>query len=222
VGHLDTCGYTQLRTTGAVHSDDLTSAPAPLGASEFVDVDVDQLATAGARYAVVSILSYNDVAFTDMAEAFAGFMLRAATPHSSGVFDARAVEQRFDLTGPGKVTIPFVVDLAERTMRWSWAAGRRQLGPARCWSVTVTRITRFRRREHEPVDAFTARLATGDGDGEAVPGDTASAALQLLVRGDLPAPDGAEVYALHPAGWDAAKVRLLAAADLAGMLTPSM
>jgi hypothetical protein len=68
------------------------------------------------------------------------------------------------------------------------------------------------------VGAFAGRLATADHDGRGVPQDAAASALQLLVRGDLPAPDGAEVYALHPAGLQAATVRLLSASDLAGAL----
>lgn len=116
--HVGTCDYTSLRIDGAVHSGDLTSAPPPQGASEFVDLDVERLAASGARHAVMVILSYNNVPFTNMSEAFAGLMLRTAAPGSGEVFDARAVEQRFDLTGPGKVTVPFVVDLA--------VAGRRR------------------------------------------------------------------------------------------------
>jgi hypothetical protein len=49
--HVATCDYTSLRVDGAVHSGDLTSAPPPGGSSEFVDLDVDELAAAGARYA---------------------------------------------------------------------------------------------------------------------------------------------------------------------------
>jgi hypothetical protein len=259
--HVGTCDYTRLRFAGraAVHSGDLTSAPAPLGASEFVDLDVPALGAAGARYAVVTILSYNNVPFTNMAEAFAGFMLRTAEPDSGEVFDARTVEQRFDLTGPGKVTITFVVDLAARTMRWldvnarvtgtdhavhrhhdtlatiaaaltdSFAAGTRvTLGELARWHAAAradqvivrdgNRLSRYARRGGEPVDAFASRLATADRDGQGVPQDGSTAALQLLVRGDLPTPDGAEVYALHPAGLDAAMVRLLTASDLAGAL----
>ncbi|HXV92858.1 MAG TPA: RING finger family 4 domain-containing protein, partial [Pseudonocardia sp.] len=116
--HVATCDYTNLRLDGAVHSGDLTSAPPPLGASEFVDLDVEVLGTIGARYAVVVVFSFDDVPFTETAEAFAGVMVRADAPTEGEVFDARAVEQRFDLTGPGKVTLPLVVDLAEHTMRW--------------------------------------------------------------------------------------------------------
>ncbi|MEV4758400.1 MXAN_6230/SCO0854 family RING domain-containing protein [Micromonospora sp. NPDC049559] len=281
--HVATCDYTSLRVPGAVHSGDLTSAPAPRGASEFIDLDVETLAAAGGRYAVVAVLSYNDVPFTEMAEAFAGFMLRAAGADAANAeagsdgggeeeragsdggggeaFDARAVEQRFDLTGPGRVTIPFVVDLAERTMRWldvdalvtgtdhavhrhhdrfavvadalteSFAAGARvtlgQLGrwiaAARAPEVLVRRdeeVWSYRRRAGESVASFAARLATADGDGRAGAAEAATAGVQFLLRGDLPAPPGAQVYALHPARLDADAVRLLAAADVPALLAP--
>jgi hypothetical protein len=123
--HVATCDYTNLRvlSDAAVHSGDLTSAPAPLGATEFVDLDVDDLA-ALARYAVVVVFSYNSVPFLDMAEAFAGWMVRAAPPTEGEIFDARVVEQRFDLTGPNRGSLALVVDLREATMRWIDVAPR--------------------------------------------------------------------------------------------------
>ena len=123
--HVETCDYTNLRVGGdaAVHSGDLTSAPAPLGASEFVDLDLDALA-ALARYAVVVVFSYNSVPFVDLAEAFAGWMVRATPPAEGEVFDVSAVEQRFDLTGRSRGTLALVVDLREATMRWVDVAPR--------------------------------------------------------------------------------------------------
>ncbi|MFC0504152.1 MXAN_6230/SCO0854 family RING domain-containing protein [Micromonospora costi] len=259
--HVGTCDFTNLRLPGAVHSGDFTSAPAPRGASEFIDLDVDVLAKQGGRYAVMSVLSYNNVPFLDMAEAFAGFMVRDQLGGRREPFDARAVEQRFDLTGPGKVTIPFVVDLHARTMRWldvaakvtgtnhavhrhadqfstvaralvaSFEAGGRvtlgELGrwiaAARAREVIVRSpagMTLFRRADHESVSTFALRLRTGLSSSPATAEDAASAALQFVARGDLPTPDGAEVYALHPGQLDAGRVRLLAAPDVPAMLAP--
>lgn len=45
--------------------------------------------------------------------------------------------------------------------------------------------------------------------------------LQFLMRGDLPSPKDASVYALHPALLDPTRVRLLTASDLAAQLAPS-
>ena len=109
---LGECSFRELRfaETGAVHSGDLTSAPAPLGASEFMDLDASVLREAGVRYVVMSVLSYNGVAFENMAEAFAGYMLRESA--GAQVFDARTVEQRYDLRGQEQVSVPLALDLA--------------------------------------------------------------------------------------------------------------
>jgi hypothetical protein len=111
------CDYTHLRLgDGATHSGDLTSAPPPLGASEFVDLHFDELERLGARHLVLVVFSYNDVAFDDMADAFAGFM---AAPAAAVPFDPAAVLQRFDLRGKARIAIPMVVDLERRTMLWT-------------------------------------------------------------------------------------------------------
>ncbi|MEH1017767.1 MXAN_6230/SCO0854 family RING domain-containing protein [Micromonospora sp. CPCC 206060] len=116
------CDYTRLRfaDNAAVHSGDLTSAPAPLGASEFVDLDVSALRRRGIRYLTMVVFSYNDVPFDAMDDAFAGFM---ADPGRSGApFEPKAVEQRFDLTGRVRVATPLVVDLRAGVLRWVDAA----------------------------------------------------------------------------------------------------
>ncbi|WP_052412483.1 MXAN_6230/SCO0854 family RING domain-containing protein [Streptomyces mutabilis] len=118
--HIGTCDYTRLRFAGsaAVHSGDLQSAPAPRGANEYVDLDLDQLAAAGVRYLVAAVFSYNNVPFDQLAEAFAGFMARDEDGNTGAVFDPRKVEQRFDLTGQARASVPLLIDVQGRTMRW--------------------------------------------------------------------------------------------------------
>ncbi|WP_206505390.1 TerD family protein [Streptomyces chrestomyceticus] len=118
--HAGTCDYTSLRyaETAAVHSGDLTSAPAPRGAAEFVDLDLERLDAAGVRYVVAVVFAFNNVPFEDLAEAFAGLMVRDRPGTAGPVFDPRQVEQRFDLTGGARVAVPMVIDVAGRTMRW--------------------------------------------------------------------------------------------------------
>ncbi|WP_325053099.1 MXAN_6230/SCO0854 family RING domain-containing protein [Thermomonospora amylolytica] len=115
--YLGTCDYTNLRFAddAAVHSGDLTSAPPPQGASEFVDLRPKRLREAGVRRAVVAVFSYNDVPFEKLQRGFAGVMR-----HPGGrLFDPAAVTQRFDLTGPAKVLVPFAMDLEAGTLRWA-------------------------------------------------------------------------------------------------------
>jgi hypothetical protein len=117
---VGSCAYTSLRFLGsaAVHSGDLQNAPPPTGASEFVDLDLTLLAAAGVRYVVAVVYSYNDVPFEELAEGFAGLMARNEPGNRGPVFDPRAVEQRFDLTGGSKSAVPMVIDVSARTMRW--------------------------------------------------------------------------------------------------------
>lgn len=113
------CDFTNLvfSDSGATHSGDLTSAPPPLGASEFIDIDAEVLEIEEIRYLVVIVFSYNDIAFDRLPDAFAGFMLRAEMDDEH--FDARTVAQRFDLQGETKAMVPLIVDLTTRRMRWT-------------------------------------------------------------------------------------------------------
>ena len=109
------CDYTTLRfeQDALIHSGDLTSAPEPLGASEFVDIDTELVRVLGGRYLLPVVFSYNDVEFDLLERGFAGVMAQPA-----GLFDPLAVRQRFDLSGPAKILVPFVVDLWESRLRW--------------------------------------------------------------------------------------------------------
>ncbi|MFD7596564.1 MXAN_6230/SCO0854 family RING domain-containing protein [Kitasatospora sp. NPDC059812] len=115
------CDYTNLvhGDRAAVHSGDYVSAPPPNGATEFVDLDFARLAAGGSRYAVVIVFSYNDVAFEELTEAFAGFMDLGATPSGGTHYHPRTVRQRLDLVGEAKVSVPMIVDLAERRYTWT-------------------------------------------------------------------------------------------------------
>ena len=113
--HVATCDFTNLRVPGAVHSGDLTSAPPPLGASEFVDLDLEALHASGARHAVMTVFSYNSVPFDRLPFGFAGLMV---APAEGTHFEPRAVVQRFDLRGRSLITVPLSIDLGERRLRW--------------------------------------------------------------------------------------------------------
>lgn len=113
------CDYTHLTYAGgaARHSGDLTSAPAPHGATEYLDLDLPRLAHVGVRFVVPAVLSYNNVPFDELPDAFAGFM--AVGGKGRAVYDPRTVRQRFDLAGDAALRAPMIVDL--RTRRAWWA-----------------------------------------------------------------------------------------------------
>ncbi|MFJ5551542.1 RING finger family 4 domain-containing protein [Streptomyces sp. NPDC093225] len=120
-GYVGLCDYTSLRFAGdaAVHSGDLTSAPAPAGATEYVDLDPEQLAGHGVRYAVPLVFSFNNIPFDELPDAFAGFMALPADRPRGARYDPRSVRQRFDLAGESRICLPMVVDLERRRSLWT-------------------------------------------------------------------------------------------------------
>lgn len=116
-GYLGHCDYTDMRPLpGAVHSGDLTSAPAPSGATEFLDLDVSTLAAAGIAHIAAVVFSFTDTPFEALDDAFAGF---AAPSDRRSHFDPARVALRFDLQGDSRITVPMIFHTDERTMRWT-------------------------------------------------------------------------------------------------------
>ncbi|WP_371403528.1 hypothetical protein OHA10_37305 [Kribbella sp. NBC_00662] len=114
-GFVGLCDYTRLRfdQDALVHSGDLTSAPAPQGSTEFVDIDLRAVRRVDGRYVLPVVFSYNDVPFDQLERGFVGVMRQP-----NGLFDPAAVEERFDLSGPAKILMPFGVDLQTKELRW--------------------------------------------------------------------------------------------------------
>ncbi|NES30156.1 hypothetical protein GCE86_08380 [Micromonospora terminaliae] len=111
------CDYTRLRFKGraAIHSGDLTSAPPPLGATEFLDLDRAALLAARVEWAVPVVFSYNDVPFEALDAAFAGFSL----PERGGrQFDPARVVQRFQLRGDARSLAPLVHNVRTGEVMW--------------------------------------------------------------------------------------------------------
>ena len=108
--------YYNLRSTAAVHSGDLTSAPD--GAAEFIDVTLTEALRQGWRYVVMTVHSFSHHPLSEVPECWAGAMARGADPQRGEVFEASTVMQRLDLTSPGFNATPFVIDLAERRLIW--------------------------------------------------------------------------------------------------------
>ena len=108
--------YYNLRSTAAVHSGDLTSAPD--GAAEFIDVTLAEALRQGWRYAIMTVHSFSHHRLSEVPECWAGAMARGADPQGGEVFEASTVMQRLDLVSPTFNATPFVIDLAERRLIW--------------------------------------------------------------------------------------------------------
>ena len=108
--------YYNLRSTAAVHSGDLTSAPD--GAAEFIDVTLAEALRQGWRYVVMTVHSFSHHRLSEVPECWAGAMARGTDPQSGEVFEASTVMQRLDLVSPTFNATPFVIDIAERRLIW--------------------------------------------------------------------------------------------------------
>jgi hypothetical protein len=96
----------------AVHGGDLTSAPAPLGATELVDLHLEQLYTLGVRHLVMALWNEREVPLARLARGFAGLVVAPE-------LDPREATLRFDVGGRSRLTVPLAIDLAERKLRWT-------------------------------------------------------------------------------------------------------
>ena len=119
--HVGTCSYYRRVFQGqfgqiAVSAGDLTSAPYPNGASEFIDLDCAMAEKHGIRYAVAVVNNYSGQAFEQLEHAFVGMMLRGDTQGHH--FDPRTVEMKFNLQGADGIFMPMAIDLEKKTLHW--------------------------------------------------------------------------------------------------------
>lgn len=143
--YVGVCSYYQLSFDHAGHeiaksSGDLTSAPYPDGASEFVDLDRAAARAAGIRYAVMVVNAYAGMPFSLLERAFAGLMLR--DDPGGYHFDPRTVALRFSLQGANGVYMPLCFDLADDTMHWLdvYSTGELAMNNVATSSAAITRI----------------------------------------------------------------------------------
>ena len=108
--------YYNLRSTAAVHSGDLTSAPD--GAAEFIDITLAEALRQEWRYVVMTVHSFSHHRLSEVPECWAGAMARGTDPQSGEIFEASTVMQRLDLVSPTFNATPFVIDIAERRLIW--------------------------------------------------------------------------------------------------------
>lgn len=120
--YVGVCSYYELRAHGtggvlmASSSGDLTNAPWPDGASEFVDLHRVPAIASGVRYAVMVVNNYAGQPFSQLERGFAGLMLR--DDPGGHHFDPRTVELKFALDGENGVFMPLVLDLRENLLHW--------------------------------------------------------------------------------------------------------
>lgn len=115
--YINHISYTNLKSDKirSYHSGDITYAPD--GASEFIDVDTSKLIENGIRYIVMNVFVYSGPNFKDHETCFAGWMTRKH-PDSNEIFEAKTVENKFDITADSRNAIPVVFDVVENKAIW--------------------------------------------------------------------------------------------------------
>jgi hypothetical protein len=197
--------YTSLRNEVAEHSGDITAAPAPSGASEFINVHLDRI---GSGYVIPQVYVFAGEGFDDVAENFFGYMTMDEE-QGGAPFEPRLVRTKSVLRGSGKTAVPLVFYRGEDG-RWyakwlhfslrgtpSWGGGYR----AEENTLTVMALARsVLSRDYLRVD-YVADLLRGkadsvmlsDGDETGLP-ETAPVTYLGVAEPERPLPAGSATY----------------------------
>ncbi|UQN08849.1 TerD family protein [Deinococcus sp. QL22] len=107
------CTFSSLRQPGMVHSGDLRSAPLPVGATEYIDLDLAALRKAGATLVIASVYSFTSIPFSQMERASCGLMSRVDTRGGAQEMDLSTVRLKFELRGEQTSCTLLAIDLRE-------------------------------------------------------------------------------------------------------------
>ena len=90
------------------HGGDITSAPAPHGASEYSQIDLNHIPKA-VKYIVPSVFVFSGVKLSNNDEAYAGFYFG-----NRQSFSLKQEHTRYDFTQPSGFNVPFIIDVEKR------------------------------------------------------------------------------------------------------------
>lgn len=115
---LDTISYWNLRSNKYIgcHSGDITSAPN--GASEYIDIDLDDLKSKGVKYMALMVNSFTHTPFCDLPECFVGFMEREC-PNSGEIYEPKTVVNKSDIATSTEQVMPMIIDIDNMEVVWT-------------------------------------------------------------------------------------------------------
>lgn len=105
------------RTKFGQHSGDIVHAPAPDGASEFIDIDMKAALDEGLRYVTMDVRVYSGPTFAHHEQSLAGIMLREA-PQSGEAFEPTTVKIKFETLSASKHITAATIDMKTRELCW--------------------------------------------------------------------------------------------------------
>lgn len=122
---LGVCNFGDLTGRGsrgvvlATHSGDLQSAPAPDGATEFIDLNLEACRQAGVRHVAITVHSYTSIPFEELPTCTAGIMMLDAAEargKKGSPFRPERVVQALQLSGRERTRLALALDLADSVM----------------------------------------------------------------------------------------------------------
>lgn len=113
VGHVGWNSYDRHLGT---YSGDLTNAPGKVGAAEFIDIDVKDMAKNNIKFALFSVNSYTGQSFNSV-DHIAGVMLRGNSEKGE-IFDPRTVVNSFSSVSTSREVIPLLINFEEKNVVW--------------------------------------------------------------------------------------------------------
>lgn len=118
--HSSIAYYNPRNTNGykAVHSGDITWAPEPDGACEFIDIDLTSIKDDRIRYIALDIRVFSGGSLADQ-KVNAGWMMRTKLGARGDHFDAKTVENRIALNSSGRNVIVAIFDIVTREVIWT-------------------------------------------------------------------------------------------------------
>lgn len=117
----DYCSYSNLWTTGAKHSGDIRSIPNEVGTAEYIELDLDALEKANAKYVSFTCNAYSNGAITpNLVVGWMNSVYPMKISERSGVaYDPSSVQHQVRITQPLSKGLLFgVLDVFKRTIIW--------------------------------------------------------------------------------------------------------
>jgi hypothetical protein len=130
--YKDVVSYYNLKNYGGHHSGDIVDAP--VGAAEYIDINIAKTVEMGVRYVVMSLNSFTQQPYCDLPECFAGWMTRTHAD-SGEIFEPRTVDNKIDIASDTRICLPLIIDLFNMEVIWTDIALKNRL-----YGITFTKI----------------------------------------------------------------------------------
>ncbi|VXB55841.1 Prokaryotic RING finger family 4 [Flavobacterium sp. 9AF] len=115
------CSYSQLQATGCKHSGDIRSIPNQIGTAEYININVNELAQAGAKYVTFTCNAYSNGSITpNLVVGWMNSKYPMTISERSGVaYDASCVDHQVRVTqNVAKGLVFGVLDVTKKEIVW--------------------------------------------------------------------------------------------------------